>query len=127
MPVWRRASSSATGTQSHHRKAGLLPGPATWLALPILVFLALPALIVIPLSFSGSADLRFPPATWSLEWYSTVFASADWRSAALRSVTVAIGTLLVATPAGVAATLAIRNAKGGWADATRIVVMMPLF
>jgi putative spermidine/putrescine transport system permease protein len=103
------------------------PGPAVWMAVPILIFLMLPSLIVIPLSFAGDADLRFPPRTWSLDWYATIFASPDWRAASLRSATVAIGALLVATPIGLAATLALRSLKGVWADVIRTFILMPLF
>ncbi len=121
------AAPPLPGRVARPRRWPRLAGAAPWLAAPVLVFLTLPTLIVIPLSFSASADLRFPPAAWSLDWYATVFASADWRAAATRSLAAALGTLLIATPAGVAATLAVRNAGRGWADAVRVILLMPLF
>jgi putative spermidine/putrescine transport system permease protein len=104
-----------------------LPRPASWLAAPVLIFLSLPTLVVIPLSFSGTANLRFPPLTWSLDWYAALFSSPEWRAAAFRSSAAAAATLLVATPIGVAATLAIRNSKGYWSDAVRVIALLPLF
>ena len=35
----------------------------------VLFFLMAPTLIVIPMSFSASAYLEFPPTEWSLRWY----------------------------------------------------------
>lgn len=34
----------------------------------VLLFLVLPVLIVIPVSFSASTLLEFPPRAWSLRW-----------------------------------------------------------
>ena len=38
----------------------------------VLVFLALPILIVIPISFSSSSVFTFPPQGFSLRWYYNV-------------------------------------------------------
>ena len=69
----------------------------------ILGFLVLPSLIVVPMSFSGSSSLMFPPKTWSLRWYETYFTSPQWREATLVSLRVASLTTLLATPIGTAA------------------------
>ena len=39
----------------------------------VLVFLCLPVLIVVPMSFSDSTSLRFPPEGFSMRWYVQVF------------------------------------------------------
>ena len=38
----------------------------------ILAFLVLPIFIVVPMSFSASRFLAFPPPAWSLRWYLRV-------------------------------------------------------
>ena len=38
-----------------------------WIAV-VIVFLLLPILIVVPLSFSSASYLRFPPPGWSFRW-----------------------------------------------------------
>ena len=43
------------------------------LAALILLFLILPSLLVIPLSFSDSRYLAFPPPGWSTRWYEAYF------------------------------------------------------
>jgi putative spermidine/putrescine transport system permease protein len=102
-------------------------GPAVWLTIPVLLFLLLPTLIVIPLSFSGAASLRFPPSSWSLRWYQGLLSSSDWGPATLRSLAAAFCTMLVATPAGAAAALTMRSIPKPWPDILRIWVLLPLF
>jgi len=66
-------------------------------------FLVLPSLVVIPMSFSGSNSLVFPPPAWSLRWYESYFSSSQWLGATWVSVQVSLCTVLLATPIGVAA------------------------
>lgn len=68
-----------------------------------LAFLALPVLVVVPLSFSASPYLEFPPAGFSLQWYGRYFASARWMAATVLSLEIAAGTTLVALLLGVPA------------------------
>lgn len=69
----------------------------------IIVYLVLPSLIVVPMSFSGANSLIFPPKTWSLRWYEAYFSSPQWQSATWVSLKVAFFTTLLATPIGTAA------------------------
>ena len=48
-------------------------------------FLMLPTLIVIPMSFSESQYLEFPPREWSLRWYRNYFGSVSWMQATATS------------------------------------------
>lgn len=68
-----------------------------------LVFLVLPSLIVVPMSFSGANSLIFPPKSWSLRWYEAYFTSTQWQAATWISLKVAFFTMLAATPIGTAA------------------------
>lgn len=68
-----------------------------------LAFLALPVLVVVPLSFSASPYLEFPPAGLSLQWYGRYLASARWMTATLFSLQIAAGTTVVALLLGVPA------------------------
>ncbi|WP_166802497.1 ABC transporter permease [Microvirga pakistanensis] len=78
----------------------------------ILVFLFIPVLIVVPMSFSASNYLQFPPSELSLRWYSSFFNSTEWMSATRTSMIAAIGTTILATPVGVAAAVSLRNRTG---------------
>lgn len=69
----------------------------------VLVFLVLPTLIVLPMSFSSANSLAFPPPGWSLRWYENFFGQAKWLEAAWVSLRVAFGTTILATVVGTAA------------------------
>ncbi len=56
------------------------------LAAAVMVFLVVPTLIVIPMSFSASQFLEFPPRQWSLRWYESYFDSASWMQATATSL-----------------------------------------
>lgn len=87
---------AASDTQVTH-------GQRLWLyalAALVLAFLALPTLIVVPMSFSASQYLEFPPREWSLRWYRNYFASAAWMQATTTSLLAGALTTLVATPLG---------------------------
>lgn len=74
-----------------------------------LIFLIAPSLIIVPMSFSGSTLLQFPPEEWSLRWYEAYFQSVEWRDATIVSLKAAVLTTLVATPIGVAAAYALNS------------------
>lgn len=77
---------------------------AAWriLAWGTIAFLALPAFFLIPVSFSSSGIIDWPPQGFSMQWYEAL-ATPGWREAAWRSFSVAIATgllsLLLAYPA----------------------------
>lgn len=53
-----------------------------------LLFLALPILIVVPMSFSSAGTLQFPPPGFSLRWYQSFFGDPQWIEAALNSLAI---------------------------------------
>jgi len=59
-------------------------------AIGVLVFLILPVLIVVPMSFSDASSLRFPPEDFSLRWYAEVFGDPRWLQAMKTSVVLAL-------------------------------------
>ncbi len=62
----------------------------------MLAFLCLPALIVIPMSFSGASSLEFPPPSFSLRWYQSFFGDARWLLALQNSVIIALASSCIA-------------------------------
>ncbi len=82
----------------------------------VLFLLIVPSLVVIPMSFSDSQYLEFPPRNWSLRWYENYFSSGqvgmgfnDWIGATWTSVKVAVLTIFVATPLGTMAAYGLIN------------------
>jgi putative spermidine/putrescine transport system permease protein len=88
----------------------LTHGDRLWLyivAAIIMFLLVIPTLIVIPMSFSDSQYLEFPPDVWSMRWYDVYLESSKWMRATVTSLQVGVLTMLVATPMGTAAAYAL--------------------
>ncbi|MBN9408470.1 MAG: ABC transporter permease [Burkholderiales bacterium] len=92
----------------------------------IVLFLVLPVLVVVPMSFSASRFLDFPPKEWSLRWYERFFTSPDWYGSLLTSLKVAVCVTLVATPLGTAAAWALNASTHPWLRQARTVILLPL-
>ena len=73
----------------------------------VLVFLLLPILVIMPLSFSDSSFLVYPIPGWSLKWYENLFTSAEWARAAKNSFIVAPAATLIATVLGTLAAVGL--------------------
>ena len=115
-------TSPATDTQITH-------GQRLWLyvfAVIVMILLVIPTLIVIPMSFSDSQYLEFPPETWSFRWYRNYFGSSEWMQATKTSFLVAGMTMLVATPVGVLAAYGLHASKVRFVRAAFLVLLTPM-
>jgi putative spermidine/putrescine transport system permease protein len=65
-----------------------------------LLFICVPVLIVVPMSFSGSSTLAFPPPSFSLRWYQSFFDDARWVGAMQTSLLVALASSLLSLALG---------------------------
>lgn len=73
----------------------------------IAVFLLLPIVFIVLLSFGSSQWLVFPPPGWTLKWYQQFFANPEWMSAALASLKVAVLTTICAVALGLPCAFAL--------------------
>lgn len=112
----------ASATQITHRSRLWLYA----LAGAVLAFLLIPTLIVIPMSFSASQYLEFPPKKWSLRWYEHYFASATWRDATFTSLKAAALTSLLATPIGTLAAYGLSASRLRVARALQVLLITPM-
>jgi putative spermidine/putrescine transport system permease protein len=92
----------------------------------VLLYLVLPILIVAPMSFSSARFLTFPPPSLSLRWYREYIDNPAWMQATLVTLTVAVCTVLIATPLGVAAAYAISQSKLRLMRMIHATLLLPL-
>lgn len=107
----------------------IAPGRRLWLYVVgglILLFLVLPTVIVVPMSFGSTRFLRFPPQDWSLRWYVAYFGSLEWRDATWVSIRAAVATMLIATPLGIMAAYGIHASRLKWARLVETAMIAPL-
>ncbi|MFC3107655.1 ABC transporter permease [Undibacterium arcticum] len=76
----------------------------------VLVFLVLPILVIIPLSFSDSSFLSYPMPGVSLRWYDNLIHSEEWIRAAKNSFIVAPLATVIATVLGTLAAVGLNKA-----------------
>lgn len=75
-----------------------------------LVFLVLPILVIVPLSFSDSSFLSYPMPGVSLRWYQNLFQSDEWMRAAQNSFIIAPAATAIATVLGTLAAVGLNKA-----------------
>ncbi len=119
MGFWNTAASD---TQITHGRRWWLYG----LAAIIMLLLVIPTFIVVPMSFSDSQYLEFPPENWSLRWYEEYFGSKKWMRATVTSLQVGTLTMLVATPLGTMAAYALFVSGHKAARALFVILITPM-
>jgi len=120
MPGW--LDRAASDTQVTHRQRLWLYA----LAALVLLFLVVPTLIVVPMSFSGSQYLEFPPREWSLRWYRNYLSSSAWMQATVTSFQAGVLTTLLATPLGVLAAYGLFVSRLRSARLIHTVMLTPM-
>jgi putative spermidine/putrescine transport system permease protein len=91
-----------------------------------IAFLILPTLIVIPLGFSSSAGLDFPPPGFSLRWFERLFADRNWAAGLAASAQVAVATAIAATVLGTLAALGIVRGQFPGRGLINVIIVSPL-
>lgn len=84
------------------RDEGHPPLPLRAFVWTVLVLISIPALLMVPISFS-QAGLNWPPSGFTTQWYSQMWSNPVWSQALSRSLTVALGagalSMLIGVPA----------------------------
>jgi putative spermidine/putrescine transport system permease protein len=114
--------SPATDTQITH-------GARLWLygvAVLVMVLLVIPTLLVIPMSFSASQYLEFPPREWSLRWYASYFNSTAWMQATATSLKAGLLTALLATPLATMAAYGLHVSRLRHANLLLMLLLTPM-
>ena len=62
----------------------------------VLLFLIVPVLVIVPLSFNSGSFLVYPLQGFSLRWYADFFGSSEWMRALSNSLIVAPAATLLA-------------------------------
>ena len=91
-----------------------------------LVFLTVPLLIVIPMSFSSARALTFPPPGFSLRWYEAFFGDSRWMDAMWTSMIVALLSSIAALVLGSLAAYGLRRGSFAGRDWAEGNFMAPL-
>ena len=92
----------------------------------VLLFLVLPVLIIVPMSFSSSRYLEFPPPGFSTQWYQAFFGDPQWVDALKTSLELAVATTLISLILGVLAAEGLSKSEFKGKSAVIEAFMMPM-
>ncbi|MFH9065998.1 ABC transporter permease [Streptomyces coeruleorubidus] len=99
----------------------------TAIATVILLFLALPIVVILVTSFSNNAFAAFPPEAWTLNWYKALFADGSkWPAALTLSAFVACLSTVFSLIIGVTAATALTRSELPLRSAVYALVLGPL-
>lgn len=91
-----------------------------------LLFLALPVLTIVPLSFSSGSFLTYPLPGLSLRWYQDFLASPLWTGALRNSLLVGACTTVLATSIGTVAALGLNDGRLPFRGAVMALILSPM-
>lgn len=75
------------------------------------LFLLLPSLVIIPISFGGGQELTFPPKSLSLDLFVQFFRDPAWWGAAVKSLIVAAITTVISLAIGLPGAYALARGQ----------------
>lgn len=96
------------------------------LAIIIVLAMAIPALFVIPVSFSDTRFLKFPPEALSWRWYESYFTTPEWTDSTVYSVILAILTTAFSLLIGIPAAFGLARGDFRGKGAITLLVLAPL-
>ena len=77
----------------------------------VLLFLVLPILVIVPLSFNSGTFLIYPMQGFSLRWYEDFFGSAGWMRALKNSMIIAPAATVLAMVLGTLAAIGLTRSE----------------
>ena len=99
---------------------------AILLAILVAVFLLLPLLAVIPVSFTPKRFLSVPDAEWSLRHYQSLLENPAWRESILLSLRVGLASAAIATALSLFFVLGIWMMRPRFSGAMVGFVLLPM-
>lgn len=96
------------------------------LAVLIGVYLLMPVLVIVPMSWSESPYLAFPPEGFTMQWYEKFFSDAAWMSSLGHSVMIGLLSALLSVVLGTMGALALVRGKFPFRGAVMGVLLAPM-
>ncbi|WP_192183217.1 ABC transporter permease [Mesorhizobium amorphae] len=92
----------------------------------VLLFLVLPVVAIVPLSFSADPWFTYPLPGWSLRWYQDLFGSEQWRNAFFNSLIVGSASTVLATLLGTLAAFGLAFHRVPFRSLVMAIVICPM-
>jgi ABC-type spermidine/putrescine transport system permease subunit II len=102
----------------------LLASTAAWLAY---MFLILPSLVVVPMSFGDKDEFVFPPHSLSLYLYDRYFFESTWMQVTVQSLVVGLCSMIAALVLGCCAAYGLDRYQFPGKRALTLFLLSPIF
>lgn len=97
-----------------------------WIGIAIIIFVAAPLVVVVPMSLSTSATLQFPPPGFWFGYYQQYFTDESWLRPTFNSLIIAAATTVLTMALVVPATFALVRHKFWGKGFANLMMMMPM-
>lgn len=97
-----------------------------WIGIAVVLFIAAPLVIVIPMSFSTAASLQFPPPGLGWQYYHAYFTDPSWLRPTWNSIFIAAMNTILTMLLVVPATFALVRHRFWGKSAANLMMMMPM-
>ncbi|MGE0717007.1 MAG: ABC transporter permease [Alphaproteobacteria bacterium] len=105
-------------------------GPGEWafraVCTLVLVFLMFPTVLIVPMSFSPTSFLDFPPRGFSLQWYRAYLDDPAWIDATLFSLQIAAATTVASSIVGTMGAVALVRGRLPGRETIEALLLAPL-
>lgn len=91
------------------------------------VYILMPILVTLAMSFNDATMIRFPIKNWSARWYQDFFGSKQWTDALTNSIVIALGTTAISTSFGILAAWAFERFRIPGRGVLYFLILLPLF
>jgi putative spermidine/putrescine transport system permease protein len=95
-------------------------------SLGMLIFLVVPILVIVPLSFNEGSFLSYPLSGFSLRWYEEFLGSQEWMRALRNSLIIAPAATLLATALGTLAAVGLARGEFRGKGLVMAVLISPM-
>ncbi len=114
------------GVEIVARRARLMRGALTGWGILMYMFLFIPVLLLVLLSFNSNRYGSFPIQGFTTEWYSSVLQSSDLKTAIKTSLMIAAEVTAIATVVGTAAAFPLVRSNLRFRAGLRVAFTLPI-
>ncbi|WP_439502595.1 ABC transporter permease [Aminobacter ciceronei] len=97
-----------------------------WFGIAVVIFIAAPLVIIVPMSFSEARSLQFPPPGYWLAYYEAYFTDPTWLLPTWNSILIATATTVLTMALVVPATFALVRHRFRGKSVADLMMLMPL-
>ncbi|MER5171233.1 ABC transporter permease subunit [Thioclava kandeliae] len=118
--------SDGVGALADRLPAGLGRPTLNLFAGVMILILMLPIIAFVPMAFSATPELRFPPQGFSLQWFHELFTSQIWLGAITRSLLIGFATAALTVVIGTLAAVALARSKSKAGTPVFLLILSPM-